>query len=301
MNPFSPLELEQRILYPDSDGAPIGENTLQFRWIVTIHGNLDALFARQPQVFVAADLFWYPVEGAPDICTAPDVLVVFGRPKQERLSYLQWQEDDVAPQVVWEVLSPGNRAEALAAKLDFYERYGVEEYYTYDPARNEAHGWRRMEGRLLAIEPLAGWISPRLQIRFELGSSDLELFLPDGRPFLTFLEITERAAAEQERADQEADRADSESRRADAAEKRALLEAARAQEETERAQVEAERAQKEAERAQKESERAQAESERAAVAEARAGREEEQARLARERAERLAQQLRELGFEPHDS
>ena len=53
----------QEVEYPDSDGEPIAENTLQFRWIVTIKGGLDAVFRDDPNVFVAGDLLWYPVEG----------------------------------------------------------------------------------------------------------------------------------------------------------------------------------------------------------------------------------------------
>jgi hypothetical protein len=34
-------------------------------------------------VVVAADNFWYPVEGEPQTVFAPDVYVVFGRPKGE--------------------------------------------------------------------------------------------------------------------------------------------------------------------------------------------------------------------------
>jgi hypothetical protein len=56
-----------KIAYPDSDGQPMADNTLQFRWIVTIEGGLDALFINEPNVFVAGDLLWYPVEGRPDI------------------------------------------------------------------------------------------------------------------------------------------------------------------------------------------------------------------------------------------
>ena len=63
------------IVYPDSDGRPMADNTLQFRWIVTIKEGLDWVFQGQPQVFVAGDLLWYPVEGKPTICQAPDVLV----------------------------------------------------------------------------------------------------------------------------------------------------------------------------------------------------------------------------------
>ena len=74
------------IIYPDSDGKPIAENTLQYQWIVTITGGLESIFADDPNVFVAGDLFWYPVEGRPDIVTAPDTMVAFGRPKGHRMS-----------------------------------------------------------------------------------------------------------------------------------------------------------------------------------------------------------------------
>jgi hypothetical protein len=81
-----PLESE---LYPDSDGMPMAENALQYEWIVTIKGNLDALFRNDPNVFVAGDLLWYAVEGNPTIRTAPHSMVVFGRPKGYRGSYKQ--------------------------------------------------------------------------------------------------------------------------------------------------------------------------------------------------------------------
>jgi hypothetical protein len=61
--------------YPESDGQPIADNTLQFRWITVVQGNLAALFADRPDVSVAGDLLWYPVEGHPDIRRAPHVMV----------------------------------------------------------------------------------------------------------------------------------------------------------------------------------------------------------------------------------
>lgn len=57
---------------------------------------------------------------------APDVMVVFGRPKGDRGSYQQWREDNIPPQVVFELLSPGNRLAEMVRKLRFSERYGVE-------------------------------------------------------------------------------------------------------------------------------------------------------------------------------
>jgi hypothetical protein len=40
-----------KIIYPDSDGQPMADNTKQFRWIATIHGNLEWLFRDDDLVF----------------------------------------------------------------------------------------------------------------------------------------------------------------------------------------------------------------------------------------------------------
>lgn len=198
----------QAHVYPDSDGQPMAENTVQFRWIVTIKEGLDALFRDDPQVFVAGDLFWYPVEGHPEIRTAPDVLVVVGRPKRDRGSYLQWEEAGVAPQVVFEIQSPSNRFGEMLRKYRFFEEHGVEEYYLYDPDHNRLEGWRRVEGTLRDIDQMNGWVSPRLGIRFEWADAGLRLLRPDGRPLETYQEVEQRADAERLRAEAERQRAE---------------------------------------------------------------------------------------------
>jgi hypothetical protein len=48
---------------------------------------------------------------------------------------------------------------------------------------------------LLPIEPIAAWISPRLAIRFESGEGELKIYRPDNRPFLSFVELEQRAIA----------------------------------------------------------------------------------------------------------
>lgn len=188
------------IVYPESDGQPMADNTLQFRWITIIKGNLDILFADRPDVFVAGDLLWYPVEGQPDIRRAPDAMVVIGRPKGERGSFRQWEEAGIAPQVVFEILSPGNTLAGMAQKFEFYDMYGVEEYYIYDPDTNDLTGWQRRDGRLRVIEPIDGWISPRLGIRFQRDATTLGIFHPNGEPFLDVVELDQRRRAAEARA-----------------------------------------------------------------------------------------------------
>jgi Uma2 family endonuclease len=181
------------IEYPDCDGRPMSDNTLQYRWIVTIQGNLDALFRDRDDVFVAGDLLWYPVEGDNVTRTAPDALVAIGRPKGYRGSYQQWKEGGVAPQMVWEVLSPGNRRGALKAKFEFYQRFGVEEYYQYDPNRGRLRGWLRRGAELEEIENITErWRSPACGVHMRLERGELLLTYPDGKPFLSFLELVEQ-------------------------------------------------------------------------------------------------------------
>src|SRR5437588_11507585 len=134
--------------YPDSDGKPMADNTRQFEYITMIKCGLEALFRDDPNVFVAGDNLWYPVEGDNTIRTAPDVYVAFGRPKGHRGSYRQWEEGGIAPQVVFEILSPGNRGGEMARKFRFYEHYGIEEYYIYDPDDNILNGFRRAGNEL---------------------------------------------------------------------------------------------------------------------------------------------------------
>lgn len=177
------------VVYPESDGLPMAENTLQYEWITTIKGGLEAIFRDRPDVFVAGDLFWYPIEGDPNTRTAPDTMVVFGRPPGHRGSYRQWEEGGIPPQVVFEILSPGNRTGEMTRKLHFYDEHGVEEYYLYDPDDVVLNGWQRVGDELVPIPDLDGWTSPLLGVRFDLSGPELRIDGPDGRPLQSYLEL----------------------------------------------------------------------------------------------------------------
>ncbi|MFN6474609.1 MAG: Uma2 family endonuclease [Nostoc sp. SerVER01] len=203
-----PSSTPKSIIYPDSDGQPMADNTKQFELIVWIKNNLELLFANDPNVFVAGDLLWYSVEDDNKLRQAPDVMVVFGRSKGYRGSYKQWLEDNIPPQVVFEIWSPGNRISQMAKKFEFYERYGVEEYYLYEPDVVDLTGWQRRNSRLEVIDQMAGWVSPRLGLRFELSEEELQIYRPDGDRFLTHLELDRQLQQEKERAEQQRQRAE---------------------------------------------------------------------------------------------
>ena len=213
--------------YPDSDGKPMAENTLQYEWIVTVQGNLDLLYATRLDVFVAGDNLIYPVEGQRALCQAPDVYVAFDRPKGHRDSYKVWEEGGIFPQVVFEVLSPGNRFAEMARKFVFYETHGAEEYYIIDPDRGRMTGYLNRPLGFEEVADMNGWSSPRLGVRFVVGD-ELAMTYADGRRFLSFVELGQlqeetarRAEQERQRAEQERARADTEKTRADAQQARA--------------------------------------------------------------------------------
>ena len=118
-----PSTKKETIDYPENDGKQMADNTKQFNWIVKIKEGFEFLFADNPDVFVAGDLLWYPEEGNNKIRVAPDTMIVFGRPKGDRGSYRSWDEENINPQIVFEILSPGNRRKEMEKKLKFYEQY----------------------------------------------------------------------------------------------------------------------------------------------------------------------------------
>jgi Uma2 family endonuclease len=193
------LQVRSRPSQSEGLDPAAAETTWQFRWITTIHGGLEALFQNHPDVFVAGQLRWYPVENEPLVRIAPNVMVVLGRPKGDRGAYRQWLEENIAPQVVFEVLSRSDRPAEILRKRDFCQQHGVEEYYVYDPEDGDLLGWRRLENRLAPIPNMSDWVSPRLGVRFGLVDGELRLSGLDGRPFATYVELVEqRRQAEQE-------------------------------------------------------------------------------------------------------
>jgi len=57
----------------------------------------------------------------------------------------------------------------------------VEEYYLYDPDKNDLSGWLRIGNNLEIIEEVQDWVSPRLGIRFMLTGEMLELYRPNNQ------------------------------------------------------------------------------------------------------------------------
>ncbi|MGB0560550.1 MAG: Uma2 family endonuclease [Spirulinaceae cyanobacterium] len=214
--------IKPEILYPDSDGKPMADNTKQYKWIVRLVENLKYLL-REQTAFVAGDLLWYPVQvgkGETPPSQAPDAMVVLGRPDGERGSYKQWEEEGIAPQMVFEIISPSNTAREMAQKQTFYLEHGVLELYFYDPDSFDFWGLvRDPQGNNLrsVLHFNLPWTSPLLGIRFELFEDGLEVRYPNGEPFKDLGDFAlgeERAKEERDAAQAERDEAQAERDRA---------------------------------------------------------------------------------------
>ena len=214
--------------YPIPEGPPLAEGDEHLRWIVTLHGNLEFLYADDSRVQVSADHAIYPVEGQPKEWRAPDVFLAFGVPKEDRACYLVWQEDDVFPQVIVEVRSKSNTTAELADRLAFYERYGAEEYYDFDPKRNKLRVYLRAGGSLIEQDYGRVFVSPMMGVRFDLTGTVMRVYTPDDKPFLTrqelqqwFEETSRRADAARQQAAAARQQADAARQQADASRQQA--------------------------------------------------------------------------------
>ncbi|MGF1527775.1 MAG: Uma2 family endonuclease [Candidatus Competibacterales bacterium] len=101
--------------------------------------------------------------------------------------------------MVFEILSPANSGQEMLNKREFYQRFGGEEYYVYNPDSNRLEVWCRQGDRLVAVPHLNGWTSPRLGVRLALTPETLEIYYPNGQPFLNSIELARRVAEAEQR------------------------------------------------------------------------------------------------------
>ena len=128
-----PLIFEgEEIFYPESDGKSMAETDKHRDLMVELIESLKKFYAEDSEIYVTGDLFLYYLEGVPQECVAPDVMVCYGVPKKERRIYKLWEEK-VAPSIVIELASHSTYKNDREGKRDLYEFLGVKEYFIYNP------------------------------------------------------------------------------------------------------------------------------------------------------------------------
>jgi Uma2 family endonuclease len=217
------------ILYPASDGKPLGETGYHVVATLMLFRELQRYFAAVPDIDFACDMFLYYEQGNPKACKAPDVMVIKGVAKELRRSFKTWVERAV-PCVIFEVTSAETIQEDLNEKRHVYARLGVAEYVLFDPEakvlRPPLQGLRLKRKKYVPIPRAADGsvASEELGLRFLREGYTLRLI--DARTGERFLTAEELAAQQAQRATQEAERAAQEAQRAaQEAQRSAALEA----------------------------------------------------------------------------
>lgn len=181
--------------YPSSDGRPMAESDLHMEEMFYLIQALKDRYEDMPDVYVAGNLLLYYVRGDRKACLAPDVFMVKGVPKRNRLSYLLWKEGE-APCFVIEVTSKSTRNEDIEKKRDRYEQMGIEEYFLHDPLGEYLNpplqGYRLKDGRYrrISYEPDGSLVSWTTGLRLRREGEHLRLVdLATGQPLPSFEEV----------------------------------------------------------------------------------------------------------------
>ena len=142
-------------LYPSYDGMRRSDNEWHLLAIFDALQVLDARYQDRLDVYVTGDLLIYYEEGKPQKRIAPDVFVVLGAAKHNRMNYKLWEEPK-PPDFVLEVVASQNaREQALGYKRSLYAALGVREYWLFDPKGDfldpPLHGLRLSEGAYYSL------------------------------------------------------------------------------------------------------------------------------------------------------
>ncbi len=129
---ISEMEETEEVIYPESDGEPMGETGYHVRASLDLFGALRQFFINESDVYVSADMFFYYEKGNPRACRAPDVMVTKGVGNHERRIFKLWEERS-GPCVIFEITSKSTMIEDMVNKSSLYASLGVREYYLFDP------------------------------------------------------------------------------------------------------------------------------------------------------------------------
>ena len=196
------IPLRQDIIYPESDGQPLGETDVHISEVLDLLETLRDWYRDQSDVYVAGNLFLYYVEGNPRAVVCPDLFVAKGVPKYFRRTYKLWEEGK-APCMVIEVTSRDTHREDTVGKRACYEELGIEEYFLHDPLGDyldpPLRGFRLTHGRYAPMEPDRDGSLSSLTTGLRLRLDDASLRLVDaatGEPLLRGQEARDQARRE---------------------------------------------------------------------------------------------------------
>ena len=133
-----PLSLPTQDQLPCDDGVPMETQRHKLQMDILIDTLLSWLEAREDG-YVGGNMFVYfsAAQLRNQDFKGPDFFAVLGVPKQERKSWVVWEEGK-APDVIVELLSESTQQQDKTTKKDIYQdQLRVPEYFWYDPFNPE--------------------------------------------------------------------------------------------------------------------------------------------------------------------
>jgi Uma2 family endonuclease len=197
--------------YPTSDGRPMAETDWHRKLMNALIDTLAAFFLAAPRVYVSGNLLVFYERGNKRKHLAPDVFVVRGVAKKDRLHYLIWREGK-PPDLVIELTSSSTRQEDVEKKYALYrDVLKVKEYFLFDPFEDyldpPMQGYRLRQGQYVPIKPVAGRLPSRVVgLHLERDGIALRLWDPVTEQWLLTPEEARRQAVEAARQAQAAAR-----------------------------------------------------------------------------------------------
>jgi Uma2 family endonuclease len=183
MSTLAPKIIGSNKDYPTSDGRPMVETDHHRILMNDLIQTLEAYYADEPMVYVSGNLLLFYEPGNRRRHISPDVFVVKGVPKHERLNYLVWEEGK-GPDVTIELTSSSTRHEDQETKFRSYrDVLRVKEYFLFDLfgdyLKPPLQGYRLRAGQYQAIRPIQGRLPSKiLELHLERRGTDLRLYNP---------------------------------------------------------------------------------------------------------------------------
>ncbi len=167
---------------PLEDFEPRQEGDKQRRNLSYTTEALRLWFEKIPDVYVSGNLFIRYEEDGAEKRISPDIFVVFGTSKDDRVSYTVWEEGGKIPDFVLEITSKGTVTKDREENPLIYRDLGVKEYFQYDPSGEylkptSLQGVRLENGKYVPIAVLV-LADGTLSLHSEVLGLDLHLF-PD--------------------------------------------------------------------------------------------------------------------------
>ncbi|HMJ14448.1 MAG TPA: Uma2 family endonuclease [Polyangiaceae bacterium] len=208
------------------DGEPL-ESARHRQQMTVLIESLEFAWQKRDDFYVGGNMFLYfsETQSRRNDFRGPDVFVVLNTTRRERLSWIVWEENGQAPDVIIELLSDKTEHVDRGEKMRIYGRtLKVGEYFLFDPFSGVLEGYELdvlrgryvpklpdSEGRL-RCEQLGLYLAKLRSTLYAVDTSWLRWLDDTGK----LLELPiERANAEVERANAEAERANAEAERAE--------------------------------------------------------------------------------------